>query len=47
MNTLTRRQFFPAALAVGLGGALGAPDRVFGAGGPVKVRLGTLAPRGS
>ncbi len=47
MNALTRRQFFPAALAVGLGGALGAPDRVFGAGGPVKVRLGTLAPRGS
>jgi TRAP-type C4-dicarboxylate transport system substrate-binding protein len=29
------------------GGALGSPDRVFGADGPVKVRLGTLAPRGS
>lgn len=47
MNGLTRRQFFPAALALGLGGALGSLDCVFGAGGPVKVRLGTLAPRGS
>jgi TRAP-type C4-dicarboxylate transport system substrate-binding protein len=26
---------------------LGSVDRVFGAGGPVKVRLGTIAPRGS
>lgn len=47
MNALTRRQFLPAALALGLGGALGSLDRVFGAGGPVRVRLGTLAPRGS
>jgi TRAP-type C4-dicarboxylate transport system substrate-binding protein len=47
MNGLTRRQFFPAALALGLGGVLGSLDCVFGAGGPVKVRLGTLAPRGS
>jgi TRAP-type C4-dicarboxylate transport system substrate-binding protein len=35
------------ALALGLGGALGSLGRVFGAGGPVRVRLGTLAPRGS
>lgn len=47
MTGLTRRQFLPVALALGLGGALGSLDRVFGAGGPVKVRLGTLAPRGS
>jgi len=47
MNGLTRRNFLPAALALGLGGALGSLDRVFGASGPVKVRLGTLAPRGS
>jgi TRAP-type C4-dicarboxylate transport system substrate-binding protein len=36
-----------AALALASGGALGSLDRVFGAGSPVKVRLGTLAPRGS
>ena len=47
MTTLTRRQFLPVALALGLGGALGSVNRVFGAGGPLKVRLGTLAPRGS
>jgi TRAP-type C4-dicarboxylate transport system substrate-binding protein len=47
MSGLTRRQFLPATLALGLGGALGSLDRVFGAGGPVKVRLGTIAPRGS
>jgi len=47
MNGLTRRQFLPAGLALGLSGALGSFDRVFGADGPVKVRLGTLAPRGS
>ena len=47
MSGLTRRQFLPAALALGLGGALGSFDRVFGAGDPVKVRLGTIAPRGS
>jgi TRAP-type transport system periplasmic protein len=47
VNGLTRRQFLPAALALGLGGALGSLDSVFGAGGPVKVRLGTIAPRGS
>ena len=41
MNGLTRRKVFRAALALGLGGALGSLDRVFGAGGPVKVRLGT------
>src|SRR5574341_545514 len=47
MNGLTRRTFFPTALALGLGAALGSPGRVFSAGGPVRVRLGTLAPRGS
>ena len=47
MNGLTRRQFLPAALALGLSGVLGSLSRVFGAGGPVRVRLGTLAPRGS
>lgn len=47
MNGLTRRAFLPTVLALGLCGALGSLDRVFGAGGPVKVRLGTLAPRGS
>jgi len=47
MNGLTRRKVFRAALALGLGAALGSLDRVFGAGGPVRVRLGTLAPRGS
>jgi TRAP-type C4-dicarboxylate transport system substrate-binding protein len=47
MNGLTRRQLFPTALALALAGALGSVDRVFGAGGPVKVRLGTIAPRGS
>ncbi len=47
ISGLTRRKFFPIALALGLGAVLGSFDRVFGAGGPVKVRLGTLAPRGS
>ena len=47
LNGLTRRQFWTAALALASGGALGSLDRVFGAGSPVKVRLGTLAPRGS
>ena len=47
MNGLTRRTFLSTVLALGLGGALSSLDRVFGAGGPVKVRLGTLAPRGS
>jgi TRAP-type C4-dicarboxylate transport system substrate-binding protein len=46
VNGLTRRQFL-TALALASGGALGSLDRVFGAGSPVKVRLGTLAPRGS
>jgi len=47
MNGLTRRTFLPALLAMGLGGALGSLHRAFGAGGPVRVRLGTLAPKGS
>jgi TRAP-type C4-dicarboxylate transport system substrate-binding protein len=46
-NGLTRRRFLPVVLAVGLGGMWGSLDRVFGAASPVKVRLGTLAPRGS
>jgi TRAP-type C4-dicarboxylate transport system substrate-binding protein len=37
----------PVVLAVALGGLWGSLDRVFGAGSPVRVRLGTLAPRGS
>jgi len=47
LNGLTRRRFLPVVLAVGLGGMWGFLDRVFGAGSPVRVRLGTLAPRGS
>ena len=47
VNGLTRRRFLPVVLAVGLGGLWGSLDHVFGAGSPVKVRLGTLAPRGS
>ena len=46
-NGLTRRGFLAVVLAVGLGGLWGSLDRAFGAGSPVKVRLGTLAPRGS
>jgi len=44
---LTRRGFFPALLTLGLGGALAARDRAFGADSAVRVRLGTLAPKGS
>lgn len=44
---LTRRSFFPAALALGLGGALAAPGRASGAERAVRLRLGTLAPKGS
>jgi TRAP-type C4-dicarboxylate transport system substrate-binding protein len=47
VNGLTRRRFLPVVLAVALGVLWGSLDRVFGAGSPVKVRLGTLAPRGS
>jgi TRAP-type C4-dicarboxylate transport system substrate-binding protein len=47
LNGLTRRRFVPVVLAVALGGMWGSLDRVFSAGNPVKVRLGTLAPRGS
>src|SRR5574341_1776184 len=42
MKGLTRRKFLPTFMALGLGTALGSPGRVFGAGGPVKVRLGPL-----
>src|SRR5271157_331191 len=44
--TVTRRRFIAAALATGLGGIAGM-EGALGAEGPVKVRLGTLAPRGS
>src|SRR5688572_24474754 len=44
--TLRRREFFPAALASGLG-VLGFFERAFGAAGSTRVRLGTLAPKGS
>src|SRR3972149_7974155 len=47
MNGLKRRAFLPALLAMGLGGTLGSLHRACGAGGPVRVRLGTLAPKGS
>jgi TRAP-type C4-dicarboxylate transport system substrate-binding protein len=47
MRSPTRREFLRPALALGLGAAVGPLDRVFGAGGPVRVRLGTLAPKGS
>src|SRR3989337_4327381 len=47
MNGLKRRAFLPALLAMGLGGTLGSLHRALGAGGPVRVRLGTVAPRGS
>jgi len=47
VSGLTRRKFFLAVLAFGLGAGSGSFDRVFSAGGPVRVRLGTLAPRGS
>ena len=47
MSGRTRRTILPILLALGLGGALGHFHRVFGADGPVRVRLGTLAPKGS
>jgi TRAP-type C4-dicarboxylate transport system substrate-binding protein len=43
---LTRRDFIPAAAALGLGLIAGANDAV-AAPKPVRVRLGTLAPKGS
>ena len=43
---LSRRQFLPAALLTALGLASW-PSKTFAASGPVKVRLGTLAPKGS
>ena len=43
---LTRRRFIPAAAALGLGLLAGA-NEAFAAPKPVKVRLGTLAPKGS
>ena len=43
---LTRRKFLPTALLAGLGAA-GYVESIFAADGPVKVRLGTLAPKGS
>ncbi|HSB67888.1 MAG TPA: TRAP transporter substrate-binding protein DctP [Burkholderiales bacterium] len=44
---LTRRGFFPAALALGLGGVLAGGGRASAADNAVRVRLGTLAPKGS
>jgi len=44
---LTRRRFFPVALALGLGGAIAWLGRASGADSAVRVRLGTLAPKGS
>jgi TRAP-type C4-dicarboxylate transport system substrate-binding protein len=43
---LTRRCFIPAAVAMGLG-LLAGSNEAFAAPGPIKVRLGTLAPKGS
>ncbi|MGD1084784.1 MAG: TRAP transporter substrate-binding protein DctP [Verrucomicrobiota bacterium] len=43
---LTRRGFVPMAAALGLGLLAGA-NEVFAASGPLRVRLGTLAPKGS
>jgi len=43
---LTRRRFVPAVAALGLGLLAGAKE-VFAEAGPVRVRLGTLAPKGS
>ncbi|HXR05928.1 MAG TPA: TRAP transporter substrate-binding protein DctP [Candidatus Acidoferrum sp.] len=42
----TRRSFVPAAAALGLGLLAGASE-VLAAPGPIRVRLGTLAPKGS
>ena len=47
VKSRTRREFLSAALAAGLGGALAPRDRAFGADSAVRVRLGTLAPKGS
>src|SRR5665213_884539 len=47
MNILSRRKFIPAAAVLGMGAVLSPLSRVFGAEGAVKVRLGTLAPKGS
>jgi len=44
---LGRRQFLRTALAVGLGAGGWLDAAAFAAEGPVKVRLGTLAPKGS
>jgi TRAP-type C4-dicarboxylate transport system substrate-binding protein len=47
MNKLSRREFLPAALALGLASTLAPANFARAASGPVKVRLGTLAPKGS
>lgn len=47
LGGLTRRGFFPSALALGLGSALAARDYAFAGDSGVRVRLGTLAPKGS
>jgi len=43
---LTRRRFVPVAAAMGLG-LFACANEVFAAPGPIKIRLGTLAPKGS
>ena len=47
MNRLTRRHFLSTALALGAGGVLASRDHASGADSAVRVRLGTLAPKGS
>ena len=47
MNRLTRRQFLSTALVLGAGGVLASRDHASGADSAVRVRLGTLAPKGS
>ena len=47
MSRLTRRQFLSTARALGAGGVLASRDHASGADSAVRVRLGTLAPKGS
>jgi len=46
VRSVRRREFFAAAVASGLG-VLGVFERAFAAVGQIRVRLGTLAPKGS
>src|SRR2546422_206740 len=47
MKRLTRIKWQALALALGLAGMFGWLDFALAAGGPAKVRLGTLVPKGS